>query len=551
MAYARRAVSAPVPSVEDIQRGREAASRGSWSDAYEILRTVDQGALEARDLEILADAAWWNCAPDESIAYRQKAYAAFAAAPDDAGAAAAAARLAIEFFQREQASVGGGWLARAQRHARALPDSVGQGYLAMIEATLNRYGGDLDTALELARRAADIGDRFADRDLLAMAIHIEGLVQIATGHVAEGITLLDEAMTSVIAGELSPYFTGVIYCSVIGTCLDLGDLRRAREWDEASRAWCETLSPNSPWPARCRVNRAVVTQLLGSWDDAETEASRAAEELASWDPIDARYAFYLLGELRRRRGNLAAAAAAFERAREMGSDALPGLALLRLDQGKPEAAAAAMRSMSDMSLPPERARIIAAGVEVAIANGDLSTAEEDVATLESLVAAVPVPAIEALAVAARGSVLLASGDPQRAVTPLQRAREMWQEMRLPYETARTQLLLGRALIASGEADGGEDELRAALAVFERLGAVTEAARTEALLHVAHALPAGLTSREAEVLRALASGKTNRDIAIELVISEHTVGRHLQNIYAKLGVSTRAAATAFAFEHDLV
>jgi ATP/maltotriose-dependent transcriptional regulator MalT len=525
--------------------------RGAWIDAYELLRTVDEDALEPQDLQTLADAAWWNCAPDESIAYRQKAYAAYAAVPDDTGAAAASARLAIEFFQREQPSVGGGWLARAQRHVRALPDSVGHGYLAMIEATVQRYGGDLDIALELARRAAEIGDRFADRDLVAMAIHIEGLVQIASGHVAEGVTLLDEAMTSVIAGELNPYFTGVVYCSVIGTCLDLGDVGRAREWDEAARAWCETLPPNSPWPRYCRVNRAVIRQLLGSWDDAEMEASRAAQELASFDPVDARYAFYLLGELRRRRGDLAEADEAFERAREMGSDALPGLALLRLDQGKLEAAAAAMRSMSDTALPPERARIVAAGVEVSIANGDLSTAEGYVATLESLAVAVPVPAIEALALEARGSVLLASGDPELAVPLLRRARDMWREIRLPYETARARASLGRASIASGDEGGGQDELRAAVVAFETLGAVTDAARAEALLHGTAVLPAGLTPREAEVLRALASGKTNRDIAVELVISEHTVGRHLQNIYAKLDVSTRAAATAFAFEHDLV
>jgi DNA-binding CsgD family transcriptional regulator len=544
-------VAHDVGDVAALERGRDAAAHGAWPEAYAALKQADDGALEPPDLATLADAAWWVSEPVESLAYRQRAYAGFASAGDDERAAAMAARLAIEFFQLEQPSVGGGWLARAQRHAHDVPEFVGHGYLAMIEATVLRYRGDLDTALELARHAAELGSRFADRDLLAMAIHIEGLVQIASGRVAEGLSLLDESMTSVIAGELTPYFTGVIYCNVIATCLDLGDLTRAREWDRASRAWCETLSPGSPWPARCRVNRAVVTQLSGSWDDAEDEAARAADELAPSDPIDARYAFYLLGELRRRRGNLSGAGEAFERAREMGSDALPGLALLRLDQGRPEAAAAAMRSMSGMALPPEQARIVATGVEVAIANGDLGEAARLVGSLETLAAAVPAATLQALAAGARGSVLLAEGDPRGAEDPLRRACELWLELRLPYEAARARVTLGRAALAVGDRDGATEELGSALATFERLGAAPDATRVALLLTGSTTLPAGLTAREVEVLRAVASGKTNRDIAVELVISEHTVGRHLQNIYAKLGVSTRAAATAFAFEHGLM
>jgi DNA-binding CsgD family transcriptional regulator len=488
--------------------------------------------------------------PIDAIAYRQKAYAGYAAEPNDRAAGAVAGRLAIESFMRGQASVGAGWLGRAHRHLDEQPPCPEQGFLAMVEATIQRFAGDLDAALELARRAVDIGQQFGDRDLLAMAIHTEGLIHIDAGRVTEGLAMLDDAMTSVLVGELSPFFTGLVYCNVIGACLELADLRRAGEWSNAARDWCETLPPGSPYPGLCRVHRAEVQRLFGAWAEAEADAAIAAEDLLRFDREDAGHAFYELGEVRRLRGDLPGAEQAFEHARECGSDPQPGFALVRLAQRKLVAATAALRLADTSRAPLQRARLLAAAVEIALAAADVATAAAAAEELEDIAATFATPALGASAATARGAVLLAAGDVPSALEFLRRACGLWQEVKLPYEAARARVLYGRALTASGDEESGAFELRAALATFERLGAAPDAAATTGLLGAPEALPGGLTAREAEVLRLVAAGNTNRDIAVELVISEHTVGRHLQNIYAKLDVSTRAAATAFAFEHDL-
>jgi ATP/maltotriose-dependent transcriptional regulator MalT len=298
------------------------------------------------------------------------------------------------------------------------------------------------------------------------------------------------------------------------------------------------------------VNRAVLARLTGSWQEAEAEASRAITELSPYDPWDAGHAFHQLGEIHRVRGEFGAAEQAFERARELGAEPLPGLALLRLVQGKLEGAAAAIRSASPHGAPPQRARVLAAGVEVSVASGDLEGARAVSDELGSIAEFYRTPLLEALTATAEGRIRLAEGDIASALDLLRHACSLWHELRLPYETATARVLYGQALRGSGDDEGGTAELRAALASFVRLGAEPDVEATRRFLGEGSALPNGLTPREAEVLRLVASGKTNRDVAVELVISEHTVGRHLQNIYAKLGVSTRSAATAFAFEHDL-
>lgn len=268
----------------DIDAARDAVARESWAEAYERLGAIDPAQLSGRDLEGLADAAWWQSRLDESTAARQRAYAAYAAKPNDRAAAFAAIRLCVEHFERREPAVAGGWLMRAQRHLREQPDCPERGFLLALEATIARFGGELDRSIELARRATELGQRLGHRDVIAMAIHTEGLALIARGSVAEGVELLDEAMTSVLAGELSPFFTGVVYCDVIEACLQLGDVGRAGEWSEAARAWCETIPPESPWPGFCRVNRAELAIMRGEWSQARAEASRASGELARINP---------------------------------------------------------------------------------------------------------------------------------------------------------------------------------------------------------------------------------------------------------------------------
>ena len=535
-----------------IERARAAVAHQDWADAYAAFHDADRTAMTGADLEAFADAAWWCSKLPEALQIRKEAYAAYDAEGNDSAAGWMAARLAIEHFIGSEPAVGGGFLMRAQRHAAQLPPGREHGFLAMLEATVALNTGDLEGSLARVQDAVRIGREVGDPELTAMAIHIQGLAMIDTGRVQEGLALLDEAMASTVAGEVGPYFTGIIYCSLLSACLAIGDLRRAGEWSDAAVIWCATIPPDSPYPGMCRANRAEVARLRGAWGEAEAEAERACDELLVIEPRFAAAAFLQLGEIRRRRGDLAGADTAYTRAHELGEDPQPGLALLRLAQGKQPAARAAITAALGAAGParPHQVRLHAANVEIALAGGSIDVALASAAELGRIAEETRAPAFAAQAAEAAGSVALATGDVDGALALLREAWTAWQELRLPYEASRARVGFARVLAAAGDEDGSVLELRAALAGFERLGAVRDAGEVAGLLGTPDALPAGLTPREAEVLRLLASGKTNRDIAVELVISEHTVGRHLQNLYAKLGVSSRSAATAYAFEHGL-
>jgi DNA-binding CsgD family transcriptional regulator len=537
----------------DLDRARAAVGRGAWPEAYAAYRALDPSSLAPEDLEGLADAAWWLSRIEESLAARQRAYAGHVAAGADPPAAAVALHLCTEHFLRGRPAVAAGWLMRAQRHLDGRPEGVEHGFLAQVEATVARFRGELDAAMGLAQRATEIGRRLGHSDLVAMGIHTQGLVLVSAARVPEGMALLDEAMTAVVAGELSALVTGTIYCDVLEACLELADLRRASEWNEAARAWCASLPPEAPWPGFCRIYRAEMATLRGTWPEAEAESSRAAAELLSFSPLAAAVAFYQTGESRRRVGDLAAAEEAFTRAHELGFDPQPGLALLRLSQGRAGAALAALRLAvaGQGGSRLGRARLLTAQVEVALAAGDRDAARSASDELDAIAGDFGTPALDAAAATARGVLRLAEGDVPAAVECLRHACATWQELGLPYEAARARMRHGMAVRQAGDEEGARLELRAALAAFERLGAADDAATAAGLLAGRPDLPRGLTAREAEVLRLVAAGKTNRQVAAELMISEHTVARHLQNIFAKLGLSSRSAATAFAFEHGLV
>jgi DNA-binding CsgD family transcriptional regulator len=535
----------------DVERARAAVARGAWADAHAVLVDLDPSLLDPSDVEALADAAGWLGRDEESLGTRHHAYAAWAAVGDDVRASGQATRLAVEHFQRGEPSVGAGWLARSRRHLEGLPEGVGHGFLAVVEATIARYSGRLEDARPLAARGTEIGARVRDRDLWALGIHTQGLIEIAAGDVERGIALLDEAMTAVLSGELSPYFTGIVYCNVIGACLGVGDVGRAGEWSDAAKVWSESIPPESLFPALCRVNRAQVASLRGAWHEAGAEAERAADEVLRFDPRASARASYEAGEIRRRLGDPAGAQRWFARAREGGFDPQPGSALLRLAEGRAADALAALRSSApaEDAGPLDRARLLAARVEVALAAVDPGEARAAAAELDQLATAYAAPALLATSLHANGAVALAE-DPSEAADRFRRASARWQDLRLPYEAARSRVGLGLALRELGNREGSDLELRAALGAFERLGAEPDADRVRAVLGAEIALPRGLTAREAEVLRLVAAGRSNREIAEELVISQHTVARHLQNMFAKLDVSSRAAATAFAFKHDL-
>jgi DNA-binding NarL/FixJ family response regulator len=538
-----------------IERVRATVRSGPWLEVYQELSLRDPASLGAVELDALAEAAWWLCKTGESIAARHRAHAAFREAGDDRGAARTAARLFHEHFYRGENAVAVGWLRRGFRHVERDPGCVEGGWLQCGRAELHLHQGPLDEAVDRAALAVQTARRHGDADLAAIGMQLQGRALAARGDVDDGLALLDEAMTFVLAGELAPLYTGWVYCSVILACRELADLGRAGEWTEAARLWCQELPATTPYSqGLCRIYRGEVLALRGAWDEAEAEMRLAHEELLSHKPAGAAEAAYGVGELLRRRGDLAAAEQAFLRAQHLGWDPQPGLALLRLAQGRVDAAAAALRSA--LASPPlvdrfAHARLLAAQVEVAIAAGALEEARAAEAQLAAVQeASSSAVVIQATASTARGVLRLAQGDPAAALERLGRALNGWRELGLPYEEATARLLIGTTRRVLGDEAGGRVEIDAARAAFERLGAAADAGRASALLR-RRGPPRLLTDREVEVLRLVASGKPNRGIAGALGISEHTVARHMQNVFAKLGVSSRAAAISRALEKGLL
>jgi ATP/maltotriose-dependent transcriptional regulator MalT len=361
---------------------------------------------------------------------------------------------------------------------------------------------------------------------------------------------LDEAMLSATQGELGPMATGQVYCNVIAACQELGDLRRAGEWTEALRGWCES-QPASVFPGLCRVHRAEVLRLRGAWQEAELEALAASEDLLDTMPAFASEALYQLGEVRRQRGELDEAEQTFRRASDLGREPQPGLALVRLARGKADAADASVRrALAQESNRLMRARLLSAQVEIAIAGDDLTAGTAAAQELAEIAREYGSVALEAAAAFAQGRMQLAVGEAPAALASLQRAWELWNAADCPFEAAETRRALGLACREVGDSDGAELALSSSLAAFEQLGATAEAGGTAEILG-RRATVAGLTAREIEVLRLVAAGKSNREIAAELYLSSKTVGRHLSNIFCKVEVSSRTAATAFAYEHGLI
>jgi ATP/maltotriose-dependent transcriptional regulator MalT len=364
--------------------------------------------------------------------------------------------------------------------------------------------------------------------------------------------LLDEAMVATLSECLHPVWTGAIYCHLMDACRELGDVRRAVEWTEAAERWSEKLPDAGLYRGICRVHHAQVLQLQGAWDQAEREAANATAEMVRLHLGTVSGGHYEIGEIRRLRGDLAGAEEAFRRAHELGHDAQPGLALVRLAQGQFGAAAASIRAALAARASDRlgRAELLAAQIQIAVASGDPDMARAACEELEATAAAFGSSGLTAAARQCRGAMLLAAGDPSEAVTTLRGACRMWQELEAPHRAASTRVLLAKAYRALGDEDAALLELDAARAVFERLGAALDISVVAELMGRSE-LPVCLTEREAEVLRLVATGRSNRDIAAELFISERTVHRHVSNIFLKLGVTSRTAATAFAFEHDLV
>ncbi|HXV33835.1 MAG TPA: helix-turn-helix transcriptional regulator [Gaiellaceae bacterium] len=539
-----------------LEQGREAYARRAWKESYEQLSRADgDSPLAAGDLELLAVAAYMLGRDDESRALLERAHHLYVEAGETLRAVRCAFWIGMSLALGGETGPAGGWLGRAQRLLdRDGRDCAERGYMLLPLAFRQEAGGEWEAAAATAARAAEIGQRFGDDDLFALAAQVQGHVLATHGRVGEGLPLLDEAMVAATSGAESPIVTGIVYCGVILACVETYEVRRAQEWTEVLTRWCAEQPQLVAFTGRCLIHRAEILQHRGDWPHALEEARQAGERLVQGlnRPATAQ-AFYRQGELHRLRNDVAAAEKAYRAASRHGFEPQPGLALLRLAAGRADAAAAAIRrSLGETGDRSRRAGLLPAFVEIMLAVGDVEAAREACRELEQVSAEYGSAMLAAAAANAWGAVRLADGDPAGALGDLRRASHGWQELEAPYEAARTRVLLAQACRELGDADSAVLELEAARQTFGDLGAVSEGARVSELLGEAGARDAhGLTRRELEVLNLVSEGLSNREIAGALVISEHTVARHLQNIFRKLGVSSRTAASAFAHEHDLV
>ena len=546
-----------VDTIDELERGRKSYARRAWMDAHESLSYADQVApLGAEDLELLARSAYMLGRDDEYVSCLERAHHTYLEAGDASCAVRCAFWIGHNLLFRSEMSPALGWFARAQRLLeREERDCVERGYLLIPALLQHILSGDFEAAHTTALDAAEIGERFGDQDLVAIALMEQGHALVRQGRTEEGLRLVDETMVAVTAGELSPIVAGIVYCNTIAFCQSVYELRRAREWTAALTRWCEDQPEMIAHKGLCLVHRAEIMTLVGAWRDALEEAYRVGERFRR-GVLNERalgHAAYRQGEVHRLQGEFAAAEAAYRESSRCGYEPQPGLALLRLAQGNCDAAAAAIRRVvGETTKPLKRARYLPAYVEIMLAVGDGEEARAAYRELEGIAERQGSDALDAMSAHAEGAVDVAEGDARAALLALRHAWQMWQELEAPYEAARVRVLLGLACRALGDDDTAVLELEAARGVFDRLGAAPDLAYLDSL--ASGTVPSGahgLTARELQVLRLVAAGETNKAIAAVLVLSDRTVERHARNIFAKLGVSSRAAATAYAYKHKLV
>ncbi len=530
-----------------------------WADWYRTLSAAPRESLDAADLERLAVASFLIGDDDLSDATWEAAHRRHLADGDPAEASRCSFWLALGLMLRGQTAHAGGWLGRSRAVIDTDSDCSAAGYLLIPTMLGALDAGDTASARDAAIRAAEIAERFADADLAALATLGHGQTLLALGDIDAGTARLDEAMLQVSTGDVGPIASGIVYCAVILECMQIFDLARAAEWTDALNDWCEAQPDLVPYRGQCLVHRSQMQLARGEWSAAVTTVESARDRLTDPPHPALGLAHYQVAELHRLTGEFDAAEREFRRASRAGHEPMPGLALLELARGDTASAAAAIRrSLHETSRPVKRAGLLAAAVDIYLAANDASAARSAADELDEIARSSPSEVLRAIADHSLGVVSLVEGRPALALMHLRAAAELWQRLNMPYEMARTGVWLGSSCDALGDPTSASLEWDNARAAFDELGARHD---LERLRSVARSLDtatdramrndAVLSARELEVLTHAASGQTNREIAADLHISPHTVRRHMENIFTKLGVNGRAAATAYAYEHDLL
>jgi len=542
--------------VDELAGARADYERGDWAAAYSAWSAVDESDMGLEDLLAASVVSFLLGDSDACVRNLQRAFHLQVEAGDIAGAIQVCFRLAMTFATGGEPALFAGWLGRAERLLADLPDGGAdasqRGYVEFLRLHRALSSGDFPAAGAHAAEVTAAGRAHQDPDLLALGLCAEGRFYVYAGRVAEGIALLDESMVGVLAGELSPIIAGHVYCTAIEGCQEIGDVDRVAAWTSGLQRWCGEQPGLLAFTGQCAVHRGQILRLRGAWSEAVAEfedARRRYEETGAVDAVG--LAERERGDVLRLTGDLEGAERAYQEAADRGCDPQPGLALLWLVQGRQEAArAAAQRALAETPMPVQRSMLLPGVVDVLAACGRLDDARTAAAELDELAEAFGSGPLLAAAAQAHALVELDSGDAAGALPYARKAAQLWTRVDCPYEAARVRALIGRALGLLGDEESGRRDLRAALDALQRLGAAPAAAEVERLL-TPDALPGGLTAREAEVLRLVATGRSNTQIAETLVLSEKTVARHLSNIFSKLDVASRTAAAAYAFEHGLV
>jgi ATP/maltotriose-dependent transcriptional regulator MalT len=536
-------------TVDTLLQARDAYERHDWVLAVDRLRGA--GDLAPEDTMALATSSYLLGNVDEAVRALQAGYQDRIRNGDSLGAVRFASWLGLLLNVRGEIAVGGGWVARAQRLLETETDDVVErGYVLAHEFFQHLGRGDLARAAETAARVLETGRRFNEHDLIAQGLMMQGRMMIYFGRVPEGLALLDEAMVGLSAGEVSPIIAGMAYCSLIEACQELSDFSRAASWTSALTRWRDAQPGLVPYTGQCSLHRGQIMRLRGAYDEALAEFAQAQRRYEKEGTVaPAGMALTEQGDVLRIRGKLDEAEAAYRQAAEHGHEPQPGLALAWLARGRTTAAISAVRRLlAEAQDPVHRSWMLPAAVDVLVSAGLLDEARQDSDELTGIASAFGNSALRAMATYAAANVELASGELEDALSHARESYRLWSDVGAPYEAARARVLVARALRELGDEDSATTELAVARRAFAEVGAVPAAKEVDRLL--GRARPAGLTERELEVLRLVAEGRSNPDIARVLVLSHKTVERHLSNIFTKLDVPSRTAAAAYAHEHGL-